>query len=50
METVAELPQWADEQIDFDLTLLALQIEVLFPLHVHGFRDCSVAESVQAWA
>ena len=47
METLTELPQWADEQIDFDLTILAMQIEVLFPLHVHGLRHGLVAESFQ---
>src|SRR5208283_2679675 len=48
METVAELPQWADEQIDLDLTVLALQIEVLLPLHVHGLWHGLVVKPFQS--
>ena len=47
METLAELPQWADEQIDFDLAVLAVQVEVLLPLHVLGVWNDRVAESIQ---
>jgi hypothetical protein len=47
METLAELPQWTDKQIDFDFALLPVQIDVFFPLHVLSFWHDLKAKSPQ---